>query len=59
MRDKMSETTSEYWDCGCDDDYIHPANHFRCPICGVSREEQPDSKVEEVIEKGFPLDVTT
>jgi len=42
-------TTDKYWDCECDSDYIHPASEKTCQLCGAEREEQPDSRLEEVL----------
>jgi len=45
----MIKTTSKYWDCECLDFYIRPAKQDKCDDCGTVREEQPDSRIEEVI----------
>lgn len=37
-----------YWDCECEEDYINPKELKHCAYCGVSREDQPDSILEEV-----------
>ena len=42
------ETTSEYWDCECKENYIHPKTEESCAKCGLKREDQPDSRVNEV-----------
>jgi hypothetical protein len=42
-------TTCLFWDCECVEDYIHPANENECPICDSKREDQPPSRVQEVI----------
>lgn len=52
----MIELTSEYWDCECDTDYIHPSPQDKCEICDTTREEQPDSRVNEVLEAGFEIE---
>lgn len=42
-------TTSEYWDCNCEENYIHPSSQpEECPLCGYSREDGCDSHIEEV-----------
>lgn len=41
-------TTPEYWDCECEYQYIHPATSECCQKCGSRREEQPDSRIDEV-----------
>lgn len=53
-------TTEKYWDCECEKNYIHPKTQNRCHIdrchiCGAIAEEQPDSRVNEVLKQGFPL----
>lgn len=42
-------TTPDFWDCECKDDYIHPHSEKKCPKCKARREDQPDSRVNEVI----------
>ena len=42
-------TTSAYWDCSCQGNYIHPKTHQACVVCGNVEEEMPDSHVAEVI----------
>lgn len=41
-------TDDEYWDCECDVRYIHPNTMKRCPFCGVSQEEAPESRTVEI-----------
>jgi hypothetical protein len=44
----MIETNPDYWDCECDDNYIHKkADQLECSRCGATEEEQPDSRVNE------------
>ena len=49
------ETTEKYWDCECENNFIHPREQIQCNICGATAEEQPDSRVSEVLMFGFPL----
>jgi hypothetical protein len=53
MRDKPMNiyTTEEYWDCECQDSepYIHPKSENTCLKCGSYSEDQPDSRVGEVL----------
>ena len=42
-------TTDKYWDCECDNNYIHPKSQFRCDICGATSDACPDSHVVEVV----------
>jgi hypothetical protein len=41
-------TTSEFWDCECKEDYIHPASQTYCIHCRAHRDDMPDSRVDEV-----------
>jgi len=48
----MSElTTRFFWDCNCDENYIHPKTEPSCAICSVHVDDdcQPDSHVSEVL----------
>jgi hypothetical protein len=49
------QLTSEYWDCDCLDDYIHPDYVTCCGRCGALKEDCPDSRVEEVEQSGFKI----
>ena len=52
------DTTIYFWDCSCDDFYIHPHYEKTCPDCTDNRDENPDSRVDEVIKyaKAWQLD---
>jgi hypothetical protein len=41
--------TPLFWDCECEDDYIHPASEPICYRCHFEREESPDARVPEVL----------
>lgn len=41
-------TTSLFWDCQCEEDYIHALTEENCLACGAMREEAPDARVNEV-----------
>ena len=52
------KTTFDFWDCGCEHNFIHLRNVPECRVCGARREDQffstlemrnPDSHVREVI----------
>jgi len=43
------ELDPRYWDCECEHDYIHPKSMECCPKCKAWRDDQPDSRVEEVL----------
>ena len=47
----MGITTDEYWDCECIENYIHLKSQWACPHCGHDQVEQPDSRIDEVLEK--------
>ena len=49
------ELTDKYWDCECEKDYIHLRLQESCPICKAESEDQPDSRVPEVIKNGFVM----
>lgn len=40
--------TSDYWDCECEDNFIHPKSQKSCSRCGALAEDQPDSRANEV-----------
>ena len=44
-------TTIDYWDCDCDSgyEYIKPKSQDYCQECDRCREENPDSRVNEVL----------
>jgi hypothetical protein len=42
-------TVQGFWDCACDDNYIHRSRLDECPICGCLQEEQPDSMLDEIL----------
>jgi len=42
-------TTALFWDCECEDDYIHPLHRRECCACGVQQEDAPDARLLEVI----------
>jgi len=45
----MVVTTDVFWDCDCDDDYIHDRGQTECEKCGANRDFAPDSIIDEVI----------
>ena len=49
-------TTEKYWDCNCLKDFIHPKSQKMCYECGAVAEEQPDSRVSEVMIAEFSLE---
>lgn len=53
----MSEIilTPEYWDCECEKDYIHHRCETMCAACEARREDQPQSRINEVIAAGLVI----
>tara|TARA_R100001369_G_scaffold70205_1_gene97902 strand:- start:442 stop:666 length:225 start_codon:yes stop_codon:yes gene_type:complete len=44
-------TRDDYWDCGCDRNYIHEkAVTLVCEKCGYEEDDSPDARVNEVAE---------
>ncbi len=41
-------TTPLFWDCECEEEYIHPAFEEFCPHCNSRREDAPDARVSEI-----------
>ena len=46
--EEISLTTDTYWDCECEQNYIHAKNEQLCPRCHAIPGEQPDSRIAEV-----------
>lgn len=44
------QLTPHFWDCECDERYIHHHSIPYCARCETFRDAQPDSRVEEVAE---------
>lgn len=40
--------SDDYWDCECVHDYIHPNTEDVCDKCKALREDQPDSRLDEI-----------
>ena len=38
----------DYWDCECDNNYIHSIFQQSCDVCGCDQEERPSSRENEV-----------
>jgi hypothetical protein len=53
MTNNSEQTTPLYWDCECDDNYIHARDVSHCTVCGSNSQEQPDSRINEVLAAGF------
>lgn len=39
----------EYWDCECENNYIHNISETICPVCNSIQENQPNSREPEVL----------
>jgi len=53
MLDNMKEsceTTFEFWECNCEDKYLHHHYETECPICKSIKDESPDARLYDVIE---------
>ena len=48
-------TDSDYWDCECDVNYIHTLFSTKCSLCRALKEDQPESRVEEIAKYSFNL----
>ena len=53
-RDKFY-TTPLFWDCECERDYIRTCLEEDCPVCGVTQEESPNARVDEVLRHSAEL----
>lgn len=51
-------TNPEYWDCECEDKFIHNKKAFGlfCSECKSHEEEMPDSRVNEIKHLYHPED---
>lgn len=44
----MTTTNPNYWDCECEENYIHPKGEQRCAVCGEWQVDMPDSHATEI-----------
>ena len=43
------KTDDRYWDCECENNYIHlKTNTLSCSVCGMTEDESPDSRPNEI-----------
>ena len=42
-------TDPRYWDCECKANYMHPKSEPSCPECNTRAEDQPDSRINELL----------
>jgi hypothetical protein len=51
---RFEMTNEEYWDCECEEKYIHKKSESsNCSICGAEEDSQPDSIDSEIVEKNL------
>lgn len=50
MKYEKEITTDNFWDCECEENYIHFKTETKCNKCGVFAEDMPDSRIVEVKE---------
>ena len=44
-------THDDYWDCACDQDYIHlKSKSLSCGKCEATEDQSPDSMLDEVVD---------
>ena len=46
-------TTPLFWDCNCEEEYIHPATQEVCLACNTHREDGPDARVNEIFRHAY------
>jgi hypothetical protein len=49
------KTSVHFWDCNCENNYIHSKFETYCKTCGALCEEQPDSRIDEI--KKYKCDI--
>ena len=43
------KTDPKYWDCECEDNYIHlKLDNLSCSVCGMTEDECSDSRPNEI-----------
>lgn len=45
----MIELDIRYWDCECGVNFQHPMTEPICRVCGAAADEQPNSRVLELM----------
>jgi hypothetical protein len=55
LNDQGVLTTDKFWDCECLTNFIHPKSQKTCFKCCTRADEQPDSRVSEVLAEGYLL----
>jgi len=49
-------TTMLFWECQCEESFLHPGYHRECPPCGLQRNQAADADLEVVIHLGSDVD---
>ncbi|MBC8509476.1 MAG: hypothetical protein ISR58_08415 [Anaerolineales bacterium] len=49
-------TTVLFWECQCEEDFLHPVYHRECPPCGITRNQAPDAGMGVVVRMGTQVD---
>ena len=44
------ELSNHFWDCECEEHYIHSSSETVCVKCSAQRDEMPDSRQDEIDE---------
>lgn len=42
-------TIDDFWDCECEQNFIHSVKHKTCSICNRDQVDQPNSRLNEVV----------
>ena len=53
----MFYTTPLFWDCNCEEEYIHPATQEVCLACNTHREDGPDARVDEIFRHAYEFNL--
>ena len=52
-------TTPLFWDCNCEDAFIHPVTQEVCFACNTHREDAPDARVNEIFAHAYEFSLPT
>ena len=55
MGQRLFLTTENFWDCECEENYIHPKAEGMCEVCKYTANDSPNSRVNEVAIREFIL----
>lgn len=39
-----------FWDCECEERYIHAFSSLHCALCGATQEDQPNARANEILD---------